>query len=341
MVTSTVPSSRVAFNSRFIRIQEAADFLGVSLNTCRSLADSGQLGPIHRTLGNHRRLEARAVYTYAYGETPEESESSAGKLIGVIRVSSRGQATTVGSSDKSSLDHQRERIISYCMEKYGREPDEIISSVGSGLNFDRPEFLSMIERITNGDLRGATLIATDFTRLCRFGIRMVEHLCQLGGVEIEYTMDEREAKTENETLVDDILSIMTHFTAKVSGNKARKALKVIMDPDSLKEAYHLYKAGYSYRHISKILDEHGRVDPKGRRYTRGVVRQNLLDQWEYLEVTFGGDQQQRTSFEDFVQEKIRRASQKTLVSLKRILEVYSDWCEVRDIVPMSFPAAHS
>lgn len=336
MVTASLSSCPTAFNgSRFIKIQDAASFLGVSLNTCRSLADSGQLGPIHRTLGNHRRLEAKAVYAYAYGDE-EFEQGSSGKLIGVIRVSSRGQSKTVGASDKSSLDHQRDRIVAYCLEKYGREPDEIISSVGSGLNFDRVEFLQLIERITSGELKGSTLVATDFTRLCRFGVRMVEHLCDLGDVSIEYTMDEREAKNENETLVDDILSIMTHFTAKVSGNKARKALKVIMDADSLKEAYRLYKAGYSYRHIAKVLEQQGKADQKGRKFSRAVVRQNLLENWEYLEATFTDDQQQQTSFEQFVKAKIRKASEKTRVGLKRILQVYESWCVEQGITPMCF-----
>jgi len=337
MVTASLSSCPTAFNgSRFIKIQTAATFLGVSLNTCRSLADSGQLGPIHRTLGNHRRLEARAVYAYAYGDDEFEQGDSQGRLVGIIRVSSRSQSKTVGSSDKSSLDHQRERIVAYCLEKYGREPDEIIESVGSGLNFDRPEFLGMIKRVVSGDLRGATIVATDFTRICRFGIRLVEFLFELGGVEIEYSMDEREAKSLNESLVDDVLSILQHFCARVSGNKARKAVKVIMDPDSLKEAHALYKQGYSYRHIAKVLEQQGKADSKGRRFSRAIVRQNLLDQWEYLEATFNDNQQQQTSFETFVQKRIRKASEKTRLGLKRILQVYEAWCVEQEITPMCF-----
>ena len=316
-----------------LKISEACQFLGLSPNTVRNLCDTGQI-LTHRSLGSHRRLDARSVWAFAYGDENFGQEEFIDRLVGIIRVSSRSQSKTVGSSDKSSLDHQRDRIVAYCLDKYGREPDEIIESVGSGLNFDRPEFLDMIKRIVSGELRGATLVATDFTRICRFGIRLVEFLCGLGDVKIEYSMDEREAKSMNESLVDDVLSILTHFTAKISGNKARKALKVTLDPDSLKDAYHLYKQGYSYRHISKVFAQQGKADTKGRKFSRAIIRQNLLENWEYLETTFSNDQQPKTSFEKFVEQKIRKVSDKTKLSLKRIREVYEEWCGQSGITPL-------
>ena len=93
------------------------------------------------------------------------------------------------------------------------------------------------------------LDGTDFSRICRFGIKLFEHICKLGGATIVYTMDERQAKTSNETLVDDVLGVLTHFTAKASGEKAKKALKIVMDQEALQAGYRLYKEGYSFRHI--------------------------------------------------------------------------------------------
>ena len=50
------------------------------------------------------------------------------------------------------------------------------------------------------------------------------------------------------------------------------------------------------------MEQEGKADEKGRKFTRNVVRQNLLDQWDYLEATFGDNQQQqKTPFEQFVQ----------------------------------------
>jgi len=278
-------------------------------------------------------LEARAVYAHAYGDEEFGQEVSQGRLVGIIRVSSRGQSRAVGSSQKSSLDHQRERIVGYCLEKYEREPDEIIESVGSGLNFDRVEFLQLIERITSEELRGATLVCTDFTRVCRFGIRMVEHLCSLGGVEIEYTMDEREAKNENETLVDDILSIMTHFTAKVSGNKARKALKINLDEESLKYAFDLHRRGYSFRHIGRIFQEEDRRDEKGRLYRTSTIRKCIQENLEVLEATLGDEHS--SSFEEFAKQKIRRTGSRTKLPLKKLMSQYRRWCAQNGTAPMT------
>jgi len=344
MVGTNVPvssqrSQGVSLNGhQFIRVKDAAQFLSISPTQCRILADAGELGPVRRSLGKHRYLSARHVRNYAFnGDAHCDDEfgqgNSQGRLIAKIRVSSRSQSRTVGSSDKSSLDHQRERVTEYCMEKYGRQPDEIIESVGSGLNFDRPEFLSLIERITSEELRGATLVCTDFTRVCRFGIRMVEHLCSLGGVAIEYTMDEREAKNENETLVDDILSIMTHFTAKVSGNKARKALKINLDEESLKHAFDLHRRGHSFRQIGRIFQEEDRRDEKGRLYKANIIRKCIQENLEVLEATLGDEHS--SSFEEFAKQKIRRTGSRTKLPLKKLMSQYRRWCAQNRTAPMT------
>ena len=85
----------------------------------------------------------------------------------------------------------------------GREADVTwYRSVGSGLNFYRPELLALIEDILAGKFRGGFIVCTDFTRLARFGVRSLEKIAEFGGCQIVYTMDEREAKTTNETLAN-------------------------------------------------------------------------------------------------------------------------------------------
>lgn len=271
--------------NRHIRISDAAKFLGVSEAQVRLLADNGSIAG-HKTLGNHRRLDARSVYAWATGLTPEEASDSPaqrkqGLLIGMVRVSSRGQAKAKGNSEQSSLEHQQDRVSEFSRKKYGRDVDEWNIRTASGMNFEHPSLLFLVRRITSGELRGATIIATTFDRVCRFGIKLIQHLCATGGVELVFCCAD-EDQTEQEELVSECLAVITHYTAKVSGNKARKILKVVMDEKSLIIAYKMKRKGASYEAIARRFDDEGRTDEKGRRYSPNIIRKNLLENADML-----------------------------------------------------------
>ncbi|MFH1267089.1 MAG: recombinase family protein [Planctomycetota bacterium] len=271
----------------------------------------------------HRRFHIKEIEAWL-GVTHNSESLGTNKLIAMIRVSSRGQATPVGNSDKSSLDHQRERIVSHCITRYNRPPDLLLESIGSGLNFDRPELLELVRMLVSGDAKGGVIVATDFTRICRFGIQLVEYLAKIGECRVEF-MDDRESKSFNETLTDDVLAILTHYTAKASGEKTRKALKVVMDEDSLQEAYRLQREGYSYRHIEKVFNKQRRGDGKGRRFTRGVIRVNILENLPMLESLLGKETRATTSFDQFCREHVRKGSAKLRLSRKTIIQRYRAW----------------
>jgi putative resolvase len=263
---------------QFLKLAEVAELLGVSQNTVRELADGGQLGRVMLTPGNHRRIEARAVMAYAYG--PEETvQGTNGRLICYARVSSRKQASKTGGAQQSSLENQICILNEYCKVNFGREP-EVVSDVASGLNFERDGFLSIVRQMVTGELRGGTLVVKDFSRLCRFGIKLVEFLANFGGVQIVYAHPE--SAEDNESLVTDVLEVLCHFTAKCSGNKARKALKVTLDADALQKAFELHQGGMSYRKIAKQFEQEGLTDAKGRTYSASIIRKNLHENWSVL-----------------------------------------------------------
>ena len=64
------------------------------------------------------------------------------------------------------------------------------------------------------------------------------------------------------------------------------------------------------------------------------MRQCWQENWEALEVMFGEDRP-RSSFEEFVQEKVRRTAEGSTVTRKRLVEAYRQWCEERELEPMS------
>ena len=81
-------------------------------------------------------------------------------IAAVVRVSSVGQSRpTTSTTDKSSLDHQKERVKTYIESRYPGATVEWYVSVGSGLNFERPEFLRLIGDILAGKYKGGRVIS--------------------------------------------------------------------------------------------------------------------------------------------------------------------------------------
>ena len=98
-------------------------------------------------------------------------------IAAVIRVSSDGQARAVGRAEKSSLEHQEERVADYISDRWGDSANVTwYRSIGSGMNFERKELLQLIQDILAGKYRGGFIVATDLTRIARFGHKLIEFI---------------------------------------------------------------------------------------------------------------------------------------------------------------------
>jgi predicted site-specific integrase-resolvase len=253
----------------------------------------------------------------------------------VARVSSKGQASARGKSDASDLERQVNRLKQYARERWGNTANTTTYiSVGSGLNFERVEFLKLIDDILAGKFKGGYVVATYFDRVCRYGIQMVRQICKAGGCELVFTETDAE-KECHESLADEILGILTHFTAKASGQKAKRALKVVVSEDVLKDIWQWHKAGYSYCWIERKLREQNRhKDEKGRVISQHVVRVSILENRDALEA-LSPSTPVLHSFGRFHSECIRRASDKVRLKKKTLMAKYTAWCEREGEQPMS------
>ena len=62
-------------------------------------------------------------------------------------------------------------------------PDrELLSDIGSGLNFKRRHFVALLEQILRGAVQEVCVLHKD--RLCRFGYELVELICQHTGTKL-------------------------------------------------------------------------------------------------------------------------------------------------------------
>ncbi|KXG75730.1 hypothetical protein AN619_14840 [Thermotalea metallivorans] len=102
---------------------------------------------------------------------------------------------------------------------------EIITDIGSGINYNKNGLNKLIDMITNGEIEKIVVLYKD--RLVRFGFELIENICNKYGTTIEI-IDTTE-KTEEQELVEDLVQIITIFSCKLQGQRANKAKKMIKE----------------------------------------------------------------------------------------------------------------
>lgn len=132
------------------------------------------------------------------------------KTIGYCRVSS--------SKQKDDLERQIKNVKDYmCIKGYSFE---IISDIGSGINYNKKGLVSLISMIVSNKVDKIVISYKD--RLLRFGFEIIENVCKIYNTKIEI-IDNTE-KTEQEELVEDLIQIITVFSCKLQG-KVNKEFK--------------------------------------------------------------------------------------------------------------------
>ena len=139
-------------------------------------------------------------------------------VIGYCRVSSNKQ--------KDDLERQIENMKLYLTAQ--GKPFEIISDIGSGINYKKKGLKELMKRISQNKVDKVVVFYKD--RLLRFGFELVEYIASLYDCDIEI-IDHTE-KTEQQELLEDLVQIITVFSCKLQGksaNKARKLVKELID----------------------------------------------------------------------------------------------------------------
>ena len=123
-----------------------------------------------------------------------------------------------------SSSHQKEdleRQIEYLKEAY--QEATIIKDIGSGLNWNRPGFKSILEQAYNGTIEKVVVAYKD--RMCRFGLELVEWIFEKSNVKFVVLSKDAEEQDSSRELSDDLLAITTVFVAKNNGIRAAKYRK--------------------------------------------------------------------------------------------------------------------
>ena len=195
---------------KFYSIQEVTKILNVTAQTLRNWDKTGKLIPNHKTVSGYRYYTEEQIEQLLGSNTTKDR-----KIVGYCRVSSNKQ--------KDDLERQIENVKQYMYWK--GYSFEIISDIGSGINYNKKGLNKLIKEITENKIEKIVILYKD--RLLRFGFELIENLCKEKGTTIEI-IDNTE-KTEEQELVEDLVQIITVFSCKLNGKRANKAKKLIKE----------------------------------------------------------------------------------------------------------------
>ncbi len=187
-----------------LTISEAAKIKGVSVSTLRRWENEGKLIP-ERTANGHRR------YTLSQLLGIKEGGSY---TVGYARVSSQEQ--------KTDLKRQKEVLELFCATNGWQV--EIIEDLGSGLNYSKKGLKRLIKLILDNQVE--RLVLTHKDRLLRFGSELVFSLCEQFGTEV-IIINRTEDSSFEEDLAQDVLEIITVFSARLYGSRSHKNKKIV------------------------------------------------------------------------------------------------------------------
>ncbi len=186
------------------------EILGVTAQTLRNWDRTGKLKPHHTSPNGYRYYSEDNL-----NQILNKPVKKQGKTIGYCRVNSPKQ--------KEDLKRQEENMRTYLLAQ--GKPFEIISDIGSGINYKRKGLQELIKGMANRSISKVVVLSKD--RLTRFGFELIEYIAELYDCEIEI-VDTTE-KTEQEELVEDLKQIMTVFGCKLQGKRADKAKRMIKE----------------------------------------------------------------------------------------------------------------
>jgi predicted site-specific integrase-resolvase len=175
--------------------------LGISYQTAWRLFKDGKL--------NAYKLPTGTVIVR------EEGAQGAEQSVSVYcRVSS--------SENKGNLESQKQRLLDYCAAK-GYKVNRVVTEVGSGINDTRKQWLSLLQ-----DRSIRIIVVEHKERFTRFGFTGYRTLLNNEGRDIEVV---NEAENGKEDLMEDLVSIITSFCARLYGQRRckRKTEKIIQE----------------------------------------------------------------------------------------------------------------
>lgn len=193
-----------------LSIGKFAKSLGVSIQTLRNWDKEGKLKPTYVTENGYRYYSEDLLNKFRNIKNVNKIKK---KNILYARVFTKNQ--------KDELNRQIDNLKQYAYSK--GYSFEIITDIGSGINYKKEGLLKMINLVECGEVDRIIVLYKD--RLIRFGYDLIEYICKLNDTKIEI-VDNSTVSKEQE-LTEDLIQIITVFSNKLYGARSKKTINLI------------------------------------------------------------------------------------------------------------------
>jgi putative resolvase len=194
-----------------ISIGDAAKELGISTKTLRRWTDAGKI-KFERSPSGQRRFFLADIKRI----TPRDLNQLDDRItINYARVSSHDQKT----------DLVRQAQVLEAFSSSNGWQFETIQDLGSGLNYNKKGLQKLLKRIMSGQV--GRLVLTHKDRLLRFGAELVFAMCEEFETEVVIINKSNEELTFEQELVQDMIELITVFSARLYGSRSQKNKKLI------------------------------------------------------------------------------------------------------------------
>jgi excisionase family DNA binding protein len=191
---------------KIYKITEASDYLGVSINTLKTLANNGKIKSF-KTTGEHRRFRQEDLDAYMGVEKKKQEKLT----VIYARCSTAKQ--------KENLERQKDRLRKHAEAKGYKYV--LIDEIASGINEKRNGIHKLIKMCFEGKVERVLIEYKD--RLARFGYEYLDAI--FTNLEIEVEIMETKEKKYEEELAEDIMKILTCYSARYYGARGGRKKK--------------------------------------------------------------------------------------------------------------------
>ena len=198
---------------RYLTAKQINELYNFSSATLRRWESDGNLHPI-KTAGGHRRYkesELLALLGFA------DAAPRGGRCALYARVSTQKQA------DSGNLDRQLDRLREIAKRR-GYAVVSEYKEIASGMNENRKQLAQLMDCVADGKIDIILIEYRD--RLARFGFKYLTRYCQQFRVIVDEA-DDRPAKEPQEELVEDMIAIVTSFSARLYGKSGGRVAKKV------------------------------------------------------------------------------------------------------------------